>query len=148
MFETTNAAELPFSGVVSPDSRFWSQVQLSLSIPWFFCEYEITSGINKSIRNVIFLTNIEQLLQLHQHPDLELLQVDLVSPEYINKKGRWLMQTIFEIWAWVDPKTCQKILMYIFQDGTRYLNPEISEEPLIGLSRIFPSLGQVDHPSH
>lgn len=97
MFATVESAEIHLASPFSSDgNRFWSYAQIDLHAPWFYVEYMVSeSGISAS--SMLLLSTVDQLVNFSKRPDLQLTQVHLISPGYLNNTGSWQMNSLKEI---------------------------------------------------
>ncbi len=115
MFETQRQAEIPLPPELNSENiQCWSHIQSRLHMYWFHVVYEITHASAENFSYILFLTDIEQLIQLENDPDIELIEVDLVSPGYMNGESRWKMDILKEIIIGTEPDSYAGELTYIF----------------------------------
>ena len=98
MFRTTREAELSRPVFVGEDIRLWSYVEHGLQLPWFYvrlAHHEDGMRMNR----MLMLSNVEMLQSLlSQRTQSSWVEdVQLVSPGYFNKTGRWLMEPLLEL---------------------------------------------------
>lgn len=136
MFETSVMAEILVPPLFEKDTKLWGYVHLNLHLQWFHAEYEITFD-EGAFRKTIFLANVEQLLQLSEEPDCRIVQVDLVSPAYLNKTDSWKMEPMSEVWKGFDPCAEREVEIYILRDGTRYIESNSMEDSLQNKRLLF-----------
>jgi len=142
MFETNDMAKLnnpPPSLVSGVGGQFWSHVTLKLDAPWFHIAFNIQSS-NGSIRqNVIFVTDIKDLVDLNNDKLFEIEQVYLVSPGHINKYGKWMMEPVSEILAGLEPEYDLLAYIYVLENGNRYMDSDLGtrEQQLMDVKPIY-----------
>lgn len=142
MFETQRHAEvlLPVE-LCDSDIQCWSYIQSRLHMYWFHVVYEVTYAEGEVVSYILFLTDIEQLLQLGNDPSLELIEVDLVSPSYMNGENRWKMDVLKEIITGNEPGSYASQLTYIFvlNDNVRiiYADSDTTEDNIQNKTSIF-----------
>lgn len=139
MFETSISAEISCPPIFGLDLRLWSYVHLSLHIPWFHVEYEICDINDQYLRQILFLSDIEQLLNLQEEQGSMIVQVDLVSPACVNQQGCWKMEPLCEIWTGVEPKSGQESTVFVVKSGARYVDSNLSESDLGAFQCVFHS---------
>ncbi len=108
---------------------------------WFHVVYEITHASDENFSYILFLTDIEQLIQLENDPNIELIEVCLVSPGYMNGESRWKMDILKEIIIGNEPESPANRSTYIFvlNDNIRivYSDSDTSEDTLQNKMSIF-----------
>ena len=142
MFETQRQAEIPLPPELnSEDIQCWSHIQSRLHMYWFHVVYETTHASGENFSHILFLTGIEQLIQLENEPNIELIEVYLVSPGYMNGESRWKMDILKEIIIGNEPESPANRLTYIFvlNDNIRivYSDSDTSEDSLQNKISIF-----------
>lgn len=140
MFETVDEAEIPISPIFGDDgTRAWSYVGFPLALPWFYVNY-LTRIDGGSLRRMLCLTRVDDLLQLSQGEEYTVAEVNIVVPSNMSGRGRWTMEPLAEIWSGTEPEA-KKQTGYVFvtASGVRYLHSGLSdrESELLGLERIF-----------
>src|SRR5471032_1245390 len=124
MFRTTREAELSRPVFVGEDIRLWSYVEHGLQLPWFYVRLvHHEDGIR--ISRMLMLSNIEMLqsVQSQRTSSSWVEDVQLVSPGYLNKTGRWLMEPLLELVEVGTGSAQSKSLIYrvmgdrIYTDG-------------------------------
>lgn len=97
MFATVESAEIHLASPFSSDgSRFWSYAQIDLHAPWFYVEYTVSEG-EISASSMLLLSTVDQLINCATRSDLQLTQVHLISPGYLNNTGSWQMNSLKEV---------------------------------------------------
>ena len=139
MFETHNSSELSIPVDLSLDGlRAWSSVHIPHQLPWFHVQY-MNRGAD--ISQIVFLSDIDQLLQLQEKTNMKILEVNLVSSGHVNNRGTWGMELLKEIWIGFEPDTKheQHALTFVLKNGDRYTDSELDtdEENLIKKEIIF-----------
>ncbi len=74
----------------------WSQVELMLNAPWYFCSISERKN-NEGFTTNLILNNINQVLDLLSQSDIDVKEIYLISPGYVNKSNCWKMDKIFRI---------------------------------------------------
>lgn len=97
MFETCDHAEIPIPKELSLNGeRLWHYVQLHIHFPWLYVEYAIDYEDYKS-KSILFLTTNDQLQELVDRSDIEITQVHVVTPGYVNKTNVWQMDQLKKV---------------------------------------------------
>ncbi|MHC8322448.1 hypothetical protein ACYZT4_17450 [Pseudomonas sp. GB2N2] len=116
MFETHEQArvENPFF-VLEEGTRRWKYVSQTSNDEWFFVTYEV-AGEEGSSQQQFLISKVQFLLGLvsRDGPDQFVREVQLVSPPWLNQKGRWLMEPIREI------QTVGELFCYELMGGQVY----------------------------
>ncbi len=144
MFETHDSAELPIPpGLGDPGIRMWSYVVCRLFVPWIHVVRRVNheeDGEPYALHETLFLTHVEQLLQLQGDPEVKIVTIDLVSPGHLNGSDRWKLEPLAEIWEGIEPGTdVQMAHVYVLKNGARYLDSGLasSESELRNLRRLL-----------
>ncbi|MBI3440969.1 MAG: hypothetical protein HY052_04075 [Proteobacteria bacterium] len=130
MFETHQEAERPIPpGLGDPGVRAWSYAVCRLFVPWLHVLRSVTYQAGEdddetyTLHETLFLTEVEQLLQLQQNPQAKIVAVDLMSPGPLNGTNRWKLEPLAEIWEGLVPQTHgQRAFIYVLADGKRYVD--------------------------
>jgi len=99
VFKTNRNAELLPGFSKSPNGvQFWSYVEQEVSWPWFYLQIVEDDG-EEAFRSMLMVPTtplLEQVLAA-QTNYVWLEQALLVTPDYMNQKGRWLMEPLLEV---------------------------------------------------
>lgn len=146
MFETHDEAEVPIPPVFGdPGLRMWSYVKCRLHVPWFHvvCRFTYEDKADEeahALREMMFLTQVEQLLQLQEGgPRIQIEEIDLMTPGHMNGTDRWKLEPLAEVWEGIEPETDgQRTLVYVLDNGTRYVDSALDtpESELIDKHRV------------
>jgi len=104
MFETYDTARLP-SFFAKDGEYLWSYVGIHLQYAWFQVTYRITVEDAVDISETLFLSHVEQLMEITKRDNIKIEFVDLVSPGYMNGSKRWKMEPLREIWLCASDKS-------------------------------------------
>lgn len=117
MFTTLDKAEIPypFGGM-----RLWAHVARTIHAPWFHVIVEEQDSSGMRARHMSFLSSIRQLHELSEVPELRIIEVDLVTPPYINNTARWRMEPLREIWSAPEPDGSREAHIHVLESGARY----------------------------
>ncbi|TDV49463.1 MULTISPECIES: hypothetical protein [Pseudomonas] len=98
MFRTSREAEIPRPVFVGEDVHLWSCVEHGLHLPWFYARL-VHYNAGMQISHMLMLSSLEILKSaLNQRtPSASIEEIQLVSPGYFNKSGRWLMEPLLEL---------------------------------------------------
>lgn len=111
MFETHEQARVknPFF-VLEEGARRWAYISQTTNDEWFYVTYE-TTGEEGSSQQQFMISKVQFLLDLASrdtHAQF-INEVQLVSPPWLNQKGKWLMEPIREIQK-VDERVCYQLM--------------------------------------
>lgn len=69
----------------------WGYVIVPLHNPWFHVQYALTDESGDRFSKTVFLSTVDQLLDISQHDNVQLEHVDLVSPDTstVLIDGKW-----------------------------------------------------------
>lgn len=141
MFETVDNAEVSIPAELKDfDERAWWYVTYRLHMRWFHvtCEFNYKDG---QATHMLFLTQLEHLLDIEKEKSIKILQIDLVTPGHMNDGERWQMEPLSEIWIGYEPDTehRQEAQIYVVADGSHYIDSalETNEEELLDKRKIF-----------
>lgn len=111
MFETHEQARVknPFF-VLEEGARRWAYISQTSNDEWFYVTYE-TTGEEGSSQQQFMISKVQFLLDLASRdtPGQFINEVQLVSPPWLNQKGKWLMEPIREIQT-VDERVCYELM--------------------------------------
>lgn len=118
MFHTVPEAEFPIPRGLAPNGeRSWRWVEFALQIPYFLLSMRFTEGEYETDRHMI-LSQLEDILQLaeNQGSNFKILELQLLSPGYMNGAEGYRLGKIKEIWSQKDDLHSS---VFVMQDGTR-----------------------------
>ena len=111
MFETHAQARLQNSFfVLEEGAQRWAYISQTSNHEWFFVTYEtVDHGV--SSQQQVMISTVQVLLDLtsRDRPEQFVREVQLVSPPWLNQKGKWLMEPIREIQE-VDERVCYELM--------------------------------------
>ena len=120
MFATHETARLP-NLLASKGVNQWSFVAVMLNHYWLHITYVVDHGEDGRFTETLMSSSISQLLELTEQANLEVIFVDLVSPDYMNGTERWKMEALREIWLCSSDKfPKQKVYVFQLESGVRY----------------------------
>lgn len=121
MFMTHPDAELPIpSGLALHGERTWQWVEFSLQIPYFFLSFSVASG-NASLMRYILFSQLKDVLCVVStiKKGVKDIEIDLLSPGYVNGSNSYKMGKVKEIWEGKNPYE----QMFVMSDGARLYFP-------------------------
>ena len=140
MFETVDEAEIMIPPIFGDEgTRAWSYVGFPFSLPWFFVNY-LTKIDGGSLKRMLCLTRVDDLLLLSQGGDYAVAEVNIVIPGNLSGRDRWTMEPLAEIWSGTEPEAkAQTGYVFVTASGARYLHSALAnrDSELLGLKRIF-----------
>ncbi|WLG83689.1 hypothetical protein PSH97_21690 [Pseudomonas cucumis] len=104
MFITHKPAEIFLGAYLGDDAtQYWQYVEQTTHCPWFYVKVGRRQGSEALTRMVLIpsISALEQLLN-EQGADIWLLDVQLVSPAYLNGGDGWKMEKLLEMRETVD----------------------------------------------
>lgn len=99
MFTTYHSASIPPALISGGDRALhWSYVEQEWNWPWFYVQIGFTEA-GESYRRLLLITAVTDLAQLvaDQGERYWMEQVQLVTPDHVNKRGLWLMEPLIEV---------------------------------------------------
>lgn len=111
MFETHDQAQLPSPFfVLEEGARRWSYISQTANDEWFYVTYETACEEGLS-QQQFMIPKVQFLLALASKdtPANFINEVQLVSPPWLNQKGKWLMEPIRKIQK-VDERVCFELM--------------------------------------
>lgn len=142
MFETHDSAEvlMPLE-LNNHGARVWSRIRNQAHIHWFHVVYSQADHDDYTSRRILFLSHIDQLIELCQDKGVYVLEVSLVSAGHFNGKGRWQMQLLDEVWVGtlMECSNEQQAELFVTNEGTRYVSfgYAISEYDLVNPKLVY-----------
>lgn len=121
MFRTVPQAEIPLSELFSIDGeRAWSVVFKSLCLPWFYMTYLIDDTEN-DLRQTVLISSTEQLLAFPlADKNFTVIEIQLVSPGWLNGKDQWMMEPLVEVWQAQEKESEQLVDIFVLNNRSRY----------------------------
>jgi len=140
MFETNNMSRMnnPLT-LLGDDNYLWSNVSLRLHVPWFYVVYNIDYEDDSKNLEILFVSNIKELINMSNEIIVHIEQVYLVSPGHLNKCDKWMMEPIDKILEGSEPEYNQISHIYIVENGNRYIDSGFGskEEKLINIKTLY-----------
>jgi len=148
MFVTESNAEISLPPMFGDENgeKHWAYVKFVLHIPWFYLTYAVQVEKNVTLRYMLFLSEIEQVIEVARSPVATIKEVAIAIPAHMNRRDRWIMEGLAEVWRGSDPEWGNQVVnVYVTDIGERYHFPGTSrEEPnLSNLSRIYPETSPI-----
>ena len=141
MFETHDNAEIEIeTGFAEPGVRQWRYIKKPLHTHWFHVTYESCKADDELIVHIVFLSDPAQLEEFSKLGKVKILQVELVSPKYMNGSNSWKMETLKEIWQAEEPSNKgQFAYVFILGSNAKYVYSAVDtpEQKLVNKRIIF-----------
>lgn len=122
MFITHKPAEIFLSAYLGDDStQYWQYVEQTTHCPWFYVRVGRQQG-SEALTSMVMLPSISALEQLlnEQGADIWLLDVQLVSPAYLNGSDGWKMERLLEVRETADDMSEEAAYVYCLEGGHIY----------------------------
>lgn len=141
MFLTLDDAKIrtPFP-IEAEGEHYWGSVQLLLRNLWFLVDYEI-DGDEAGHRTcaAVLVANARDVVAICKLANV--LQVAMITPEWMNKTDGWKMDTLREMWTGTEPdsESDDTATICVTASGTRHVISALqtAEDELLSLHRIF-----------
>ena len=141
MFLTLDDAKLriPFPGEAEGE-HYWSSVQLLLRNVWFLVDYEIDGHeAGHQVCAAVLVANANDVVVICKLANV--LQIAMITPDWMNKTDGWKMDTLKEIWTGTEPDSeiADTATICITESGTRHVISALQtpEDELLSLHRVF-----------
>lgn len=145
MFITHKNAEISLGAYLGDDStQYWQCVEQTTHCPWFYVKVGRQQG-SEVLASMVLIPSISALEQLlsEQGPDIWLIDVQLVSPAYLNGSDGWRMERLLEVREAVDDTNDGASCVYSMEGGHIYIEDLGSSRSTLHSSRtIFPAAVQ------
>lgn len=123
MFETYEESRLKIPLVSG--RLLWGDVSVPLQNPWFHVQYALTDESEDRFSRTIFLSTVDQLLDISKLENVHLEYVDMVSPEHVNGADRWRMEPLHQIWRLqIEENQSWHGYTFVLENGIRYRYPD------------------------
>lgn len=122
MFITHKPAEIFLGAYLGDDStRYWQYVEQTTHCPWFYVRVGRQQG-GEALTSMVMLASVSALEKLlnEQGADIWLLDVQLVSPAYLNGSDGWKMERLLEVREMVDNTSEEAAYVYSLEGGHTY----------------------------
>ncbi|MFC5694884.1 hypothetical protein ACFPU0_04835 [Pseudomonas sp. GCM10022186] len=98
MFTTHHSHELGFMRFFSEDRTYWRMVERNELTPWFHLTLCCFADGQTSTHTVM-PGDVSLFVDLLNQPEgpVQVVDVQVVTPERLNKKGRWLMEPLAKL---------------------------------------------------
>lgn len=139
MFVTDQGNEVEPPAQFAVDGlRLWRAVEVGFQLPWFCAtfQYSDAEGVHQ---RTMFTVSIEDLLpgDTDQAGWGALLDVQLVSPAWVNCEGGWRMNSLSEIRSGVAMPENREVLIFVLEDGRYFAESGICIEQVTKQRSLF-----------
>ncbi len=136
MFETYEESRLKLP--LGQGRLLWGYVIVPLQNPWFHIQYALTDESGDRFSKTVFLSTVDQLLDISQHKNVQLERVHLVSPEHVNGTEGWKMEPLHQILRrQIEEQQSWHGYIYVLENGTRYTYPDSPSEKDIFINQLI-----------
>lgn len=122
MFITDNASyDSNLSNLAGEQRHAWKAVSLSINSEWFFVTYSLQLSKGKIVESIMLSRPLSELVKFieEQSGRASLIEIQLVSPPYMNRTSCWQMDQLVRTWRKAsDPIAC----VYELVGGQQYCN--------------------------
>lgn len=122
MFITHKQAAIHLGAYLGDDStQYWQYVEQTTHCPWFYVKIGRRHG-SETLASMVLLPSISALEQLldEQGAEIWLLDVQLVSPAYLNGSEGWKMERLLEVRETLDDMSVRTAYVYSLEGGHVY----------------------------
>ncbi|MBC3234150.1 hypothetical protein [Pseudomonas lurida] len=122
MFITHKPTEIFLGAYLGEDIiQYWQYVEQTTHCPWFYVKVGRQQG-TETLNSMVLIPSISALEQLlnEQGADIWLLDVQLVSPAYLNGGEGWKMERLLEVRETVDDISEEAAYVYSLEGGHIY----------------------------
>jgi len=142
MFRTNDSAEIPspLLGEGRQGDRFWCYIEVTLRHNWFVVSFtERTTG--DALVHTVILSDFSQITGLVSEYGVELNQVVLATPPWVNSTDQWRFEQLTEVWDCDrDYAPNCPIQVYVVASGAEYIDSLVGKKPeqLRRMRKVFP----------
>lgn len=127
MFITDARARHPFMSALLDDGmQAWNSINLSIEAEWFWVSYLLKMDEGR-IRETILLSSLSQVVEVFEQAQgdrIEILEVNIVSPPYLNRSTHWMLEPLREVWRARNPRTGRVAHLYCVAEGKEYVEAD------------------------
>ena len=140
MFRTKLKNKYERQGMMSEEVSHWHMVSRDLSLHWYHVSLEVLRH-GRMISHVVMLNDETKLLETlkDQRADRVVVDVQVVTPGWMNKKGEWRMEKLAGVSVGVE-KNVIPVCVLELANGSIYTNspdPSITKESLSDVLKIY-----------
>jgi hypothetical protein len=122
MFKTNRKNELlPGAWGYAQGLQFWARIEQDVIWPWFYLQIGENEG-DDTFRSMLMIPTEALLAEFiaNQQENCWLEDIQVVTPDYLNHKGRWLMEPLIELNSLRDGDGVIQGYEYVTAEGERY----------------------------
>ncbi|WP_223508000.1 hypothetical protein [Pseudomonas sp. BF-B-25] len=140
MFRTKLKNKYGRPGTMSEELSHWLKVSRDRSLHWYHVSLEVRRE-GRMISHVVMLNDETKLLETLEDPraDRVVMDVKVVTPGWMNKKGEWLMEKLAGVSVGVE-KNDIPVCVLELANGSIYTDsndPSITKESLSDVLKIY-----------
>lgn len=140
MFRTKLKNKYERQGMMSEEVSHWLMVSRDLSLHWYHVSLEVLRQ-GRMISQVVMLNDETKLFETlkDQRADRVVVDVRVVTPGWMNKKGEWLMEKLAGVSVGIE-KNDIPVCVLELANGSIYTNspdPSITKESLSDVLKIY-----------
>lgn len=127
MFKTHESMGVPLMKVFSSEHSYWTMVERDAKTSWFHVTMRFR--VDGHLVSRIFMPDtVQLLLQLLEGDSDELFvqELQIVTPEKVNQRGRWLMEPLTKVELALGGDD-DEIFIYTTEEGRVYVDPPQSK---------------------
>jgi len=142
MFDTDHSAKVDIpDGLKEFDESSWWYIRYRLHVHWYHLTCEFSLDDNEKSVHMLFISRLDHLLQVVNESSINIISIDLVTPDHMNEQGGWKMDPLSEVWEAIEPETShfQQAHIFVLADGSRYVDSALqtNEEHLLSKTKVF-----------
>ncbi len=134
MFKTHETMEMGMMRVFSEDHRYWRMVERDVRAPWFHVtmQFQTEGQIRRRTLMPDDVTLLSYLVE-QQDNEVEVVDLQVVTPDCLNGRGRWLMEPLAKLELAMTSDE-DVVHIYTLMDGRTYCDPAQDDQALKQLS--------------
>lgn len=140
MFRTKLKNKFGQPSMTSEDISHWLKISRDRSLHWYHVSLEMRRE-GRMISHVVMLNDETKLLETLEDPrtDRVVMDVKVVTPGWMNKKGEWLMEKLAGVYVGVEKNNIPVCVLEL-ANGSIYTDssdPSITKESLSDILKIY-----------
>lgn len=141
MFITLDDAKMRIPlPIAAEGEHYWSSVQMLLRNAWFLVDYEIDGHeANHRMRAAVLVASARDVVAICKLANV--LQIAMITPEWMNQSDGWKMDSLREMWAGTEPdaEIGDTATVCLTESGSRHVISALHtpDDELVRLHRIF-----------
>ena len=103
--------------------RLWKCIRKHMFTCWFQVTYRVAG---EDMHEIYFMHSVMDVLSFTKLEDVKIIEVYVISPDYLNGSQGWKMERLREILVAEEPLVDgQPAYVYVVDQNTRYVDSEI-----------------------